>query len=126
MNISRLMIVIISLAMNVAYADDESGFDKAKHNVIEFWQDAKETTSDVADKTAKKASDLGSKASVLGGKVSENAKETGTIVWESLQEAGAATAEAARKGASKVRTVFAEDESNKCQEDSALCYQDKE
>ncbi|RBO82880.1 hypothetical protein [Marinomonas aquiplantarum] len=123
MNISRLMIVIIGLAVNLAHAD-ESSFDKAKNNVIEFWQEAKDTTSDVADKTAKKASDLGGKASAFGGKVRENAKETGSIVWDSLQEAGAATADAARKGASKVRAVLAEDGKGACQEDSALCYKE--
>lgn len=120
----HLMIVLLSLMVNVVHAD-ESTLDKAKNNVIEFWENAKITGSDVTDKTSEKASEIGSKAAALGSKVRHNAKETGVIVWESLQEAGSATADAARKGASKVRTVFAEDDKNKCQEDSALCYKDK-
>ncbi|GAA0218962.1 hypothetical protein [Marinomonas primoryensis] len=102
---------------------EESTLDKAKGGALQLWDKTKETTIELADSTSEKASEVGGKASDIGNKASKNAKETGAVVWDKMKEVGAATAEGARKGASKIRKlVSAED----CKEDSALCYKDKE
>lgn len=102
---------------------EESTLDKAKDGAQKIWEKTKTTTSEIADTTAEKASEFGEKASEFGGKASTKTKETGAVVWDKMKEAGAATADSARKGASKIRDLVGQDE---CQEDSALCYKNKE
>ena len=107
---------------SLAHAD-ENAFDKAKHGAETLWQKTKETSVEIADTTSEKMSEFGKKASEFGGKASEKTKETGTVVWDKMKDAGEATAEAARIGASKIRSFVGQE---KCDEDSALCFKDKE
>lgn len=109
------------LISSLAHAD-ESTMDKAKNSASEMWKKTKTATSDMFENTSEKASEIGEKASDFGHKASKNAKETGTIVWDKMKDAGTATAEGARKGASKIKSLMGEE----CKEDSALCYKDKE
>lgn len=102
---------------------EETTLDKAKNEAQILWEKTKETTAEIAESTSEKASELGKKASELGGKASEKTKETGTVVWDKMKEAGNATAEGAKKGASKIRSLVGQEE---CKEDSALCYKNKE
>lgn len=121
----QIKAVIYSLIFisSVAIADEESSFDKAKDGVQKMWEKTKTTTSEIAGKATEKASEFGNKASEYGSKASKEAKETGVIVWDKLQEAGEATADSARKGASKIRSLAGQED---CKEDSALCDQNKE
>ena len=102
---------------------EESTLDKTKDGAQKLWEKTKVTTAEIADSTAEKASELGEKASELGSKASTKTKETGVVVWDKMKEAGSATADSARKGASKIRSLVGQEE---CKEDSALCYKDKE
>ncbi|MGB0784369.1 MAG: hypothetical protein ACPGRG_14460 [Marinomonas sp.] len=124
MNYLKLCIGILLCTASLVHAD-ESTFDKAKNGAVELWDKTKETTSNVIESTTEAATDLGDKASKLSEKASKNAKETGSTVWEKMKEIGNATADGARKGASKIRSLAGEEEQN-CSKDSALCYQNKE
>ncbi|PYF84841.1 MULTISPECIES: hypothetical protein [Marinomonas] len=118
----KLLIVTFFLISTSVQAD-ESTFDKAKAETKILWDKTKSTTSEVIDKTAEKASEIGERASELGRKTSEGARETGATVWEKTKEVGNATADAARAGAAKIRSLA---DGKECQEDSATCYKNKE
>ncbi|WP_111637100.1 hypothetical protein [Marinomonas shanghaiensis] len=100
------------------HAAEDSAFDKAKGSAQSLWERTKTTTSEMADATAKKASEFGDKASEVGAKASKDAKETGVIVWDKMQEVGEATADSARKGASKIRSLVGQED---CKEGSIAC-----
>lgn len=122
MNYFKLLLVLFFLISTSVQAD-ESTLDKAKAETKTLWDKTKATTADVIDKTADKASEFGEKASELGSKASNGARETGTIVWEKTKEVSNATADAARAGAAKIRSLV---NGKECQENSATCYKDKE
>ena len=119
----KVAIYALIFISSVVIADEESSFDKAKDGVQKMWEKTKTTTSEIADAATEKASELTNKASEFGNKASKEAKETGAIVWYKLQEVGDATADSARKGASKIRSLAGQED---CKEDSALCDQNKE
>ena len=118
----KMIIGSLILISTVAQAD-ESTLDKAKDGALQLWDKTKTTTAEIAENTSEKASEIGGKASDFGSKASKSAKETSVVVWDKMKEVGTATAEGARKGASKIRKLVSEDD---CKEDSALCYKDKE
>ncbi|MCW8355126.1 hypothetical protein N5P32_04020 [Marinomonas pontica] len=124
MNYLKLCICILLCTASLVHAD-ESTFDKAKNGAVELWDKTKETTSNVIESTSEAATVMGNKASQLSERASKNVKETGSTVWEKMKDIGSATADGARKGASKIRSLAGE-EKNNCSEDSALCYQNKE
>tara|TARA_R110001583_G_scaffold109195_1_gene257857 strand:+ start:54 stop:425 length:372 start_codon:yes stop_codon:yes gene_type:complete len=122
MKYMKVIVGSLILISTLAQAE-ESTLDKAKGGALQLWDKTKETTIEIADSTSEKASEVGGKASDFGNKASKSAKETGAVVWDKMKEVGTATAEGARKGASKIRKLVSEDD---CKEDSALCYKDKE
>ena len=125
----KAIVCSLILVSTLAQAE-ESTLDKAKEGAQKLWEKTKTTTSEIADTTAEKASEFGEKASEFGEKASEfgskaskNAKETGTVVWDKMKEAGAATAEGARKGASKIRSLAGQED---CEKNSTSCSKNKE
>ncbi|WP_211084810.1 hypothetical protein [Marinomonas profundi] len=121
MNYLKAIIASLVLISTLAQADD-SALNKAKGGAVELWGKTKATTIEIANSTSEKASEVGKKAAEFGRKASENTKETSAIVWDKMKEAGAATADSAKKGASKIRNLAGQED---CKEDSALCYKDK-
>ncbi|WP_036159807.1 hypothetical protein [Marinomonas ushuaiensis] len=114
----KVMISLLIFASPFAQAD-ESSIDKVKNGAIELWEKTKVTTSEITSSASNKASEVSEKASEIGNKVSKDTKETGAVVWDKMKEVGNATADGARKGASKIREYVGDE---KCEEDSALCY----
>jgi len=117
------MIIGSLILISTLVQAEESTLDKAKDGALELWEKTKTTTAEIADNSSKKASEIGSRASDFGSKASKNAKDTGVVVWDKMKEVGTATAEGARKGASKIRQLVGEED---CKKDSALCYKNKE
>ncbi|RBP84737.1 hypothetical protein DFP80_103210 [Marinomonas rhizomae] len=117
------VIVCSFILISTLAQSQESALDKVKGGAQNLWEKTKTATVEIADTTAEKASELGDKASKLGRKASSTTKETSGIVWDKMKEAGAATADSARKGASKIREFVDQDE---CQGSHALCDKRKE
>lgn len=121
---TQIKLIICSLFfVSIIAQADESNLDKAKNSAQHMWEKTKVTTSEIVDTTRAKASEFGEKASDFGSKASKNAKETGEVVWDKMKEAGEATADSARKGASKIRSFVGQHD---CQEDSLPCKNTKE
>jgi hypothetical protein len=118
----KAIVCSLILVSTLAQAE-ESTLDKAKEGAQKLWEKTKTTTSEIADTTAEKASEFGEKASELSSKASKNAKETSTVVWDKMKEAGTATAEGARKGASKIRSLAGQED---CEKYSTSCSKNKE
>ncbi|MBJ7538214.1 hypothetical protein [Marinomonas transparens] len=126
MQYMKLLIGSLILISSLLYAE-ESAVDKTKDSAVELWKNAKEATVELVGKASEKASAVGEKASETGSKASSNVKATGIIVWDVLKEAGAATAQSAKKGMEKIRQLGDEkSDKEKCNEDHAPCYKGKE
>ena len=118
MNYIKIMVGLLIFASAFVQAG-ESSIDKAKNGAIELWEKTKVATSEITSNVSEKASEVGVKASKIGSKVSNAAQETGGGVWDRMKEVGAATADEARKGASKIRELVGDEN---CEEGSDHCY----
>lgn len=114
-----LILLLLASVTNI-YAE-QSLLEKTQQGASSLWEKTKQTSAQLAEQASEKAAEFSEKAGETGSKAAKEAKQTGERVWEKTKEVSKSAISATEKGIQRLRN-----QQDECQQDSALCFENKE